>query len=318
MRDFIRRWRPAVVVLAGVLSLAGCADGPSRVGSAAIVGDTRIALDSVQRDFTWLLKNIPEAKQLQQEGKLEVLSRYTVQQRIRHLLVTAAAKQEGLRADPKQVDELIDQAGGPKTAHRQMLTTPGLTRQLATDIVLLQELGRHYVDRLTVKVVGAFVAQESAGSTSQSKAKALARKIAADPERAAEIAAEGDNVLDRTLKLSEVVRGQESALAQTPLFAVKPGTVVVTQPDPQQGSVWLVALVQQRTVTESAAAENPKKQQYSPELLAQVGLQMLRPVAEKLGVTVSPRFGVWDQAGMTIAESPEHFNGLLLTARAEQ
>lgn len=315
MRDFIRRWAAATIAVAAALGLAGCDSGPSMVGAAAVVGDTRIPLDAVQRDFRWLLNNIPQARQLQEENKLEVLSRYTVQSRIRHELIKTAAEQAGVQADPQEVQALIDQAGGEKKAPMQLLTTPALARQFAQDIVLLQELGRHYVDRLSVKLVGTFVVQESPGSTSKSKALALARQIADEPDRARELAAQGEQLIDQELVLSEVLSSQDAPLAQTPIFAVKPGTVVVTQPDPQQGAVWLVALVEERSETETSSGRPAK---FAPEQLAQVGLQMLRPVAEQRGVTVSPRFGVWDQTGMVIAESPEHVSGMLLTARTDR
>lgn len=312
MRDFIRRWRAAFMALTAAAVLAGCDAGPSRVGAAAVVGDTRIPLDLVQQDFRWLLNNIPQAKQLQEEKKLELLSRYTVQSRVRHELIKAAAERAGVTADPREVEELITKAGGERQAPQQLLARPGLTRQYAEDIVLLQALGAHYVDRLSVKVVGTFVVQEAPGSTSKSKAMELGRKIAAHPEQVKELAAEGEQLIDDTLVLSEVLGSRNAPLAETPLFAVEPGTVVVTQPDPQQGAVWLVALVEERSETETAAGT---KQKFQPEQLAQVGLQMLRPEAERLGVKVSPRFGVWDQTGMTIAESSEHVAGALLPAR---
>lgn len=315
MRDFIRRWRAALIAVTAAAALAGCDAGPSRVGAAAIVGDTRIPLDVVQQDFRWLLNNIPQARQLQKENKLELLSRYAVHSRVRHELIEAAAERAGISADPRKVQEMIDNAGGEARAPQQLLARPGLARKYAEDIVLLQELGAHYVDRVSVKVVGTFVVQESPGSTSKSKAMELGRKIAAQPEKARELAAQGDQVVDDTLVLSDVLRSRDSVLAQTPLFAVQPGTVVITQPDPQQGSVWLVALVEERSETVSATSRPPK---YQPEQLAQVGLQMLRPEAQRLGVTVSPRFGVWDQSGMTIAESSDHLSGTLLTARASR
>ncbi|MGH3432798.1 MAG: hypothetical protein ACRDQB_08190 [Thermocrispum sp.] len=313
MRDGIRRCLPALLALTGVLALVGCAAGPSRVGAAAIVGETRIPVDAVQSEFRWLLNNIPQARQLEREKKLGSISRYTLQVRIRHVLITDTARELGLSADPADVDQLLKAAGGQAEAPKSVLTTPGKVRQFIEDIVLLREIGRHYVDRLSVQVAGALVAQEQPGKTSRERAVELGKAMAAEPERAAELAADGDQQLPADLKLSEVVGGESAVLAQTPLFAVQPGTVVVIQPDPQQGAVWLVALVQERSETESAPGGKPPE--YPDETLEQIGLQMLRPAAERLGVTVSPRYGVWDQASLAILDNQEQAEGMLLTAR---
>lgn len=315
VRHFIRRWRPALIALTSALALASCASGPSKVGAAAIVGDTRIPVDAVQADFRWLLNNIPEAQQLQEQKKLELLSQHALQGRIRHELIEVAARQEGLKADPRAVKALIDEAGGADKAPQQFRTTPALTQQFAKDIVLLRELGKNYVDRLSVKLVGAVIAQESAGATSRDKAEELAKQIAADPDRAKELAAQaGGQVIDDTLKLSEVMRSGEAALAtSTPVFSVKPGTVVVTQPNPEQGSAWLVALVEERTVTVTADDSRPGSAEQD---LAGVGYQLLRPIAQQQGVTVSPRFGVWDPLSMSVVDDAQQISGQLLTARA--
>jgi len=313
VREIIRRCTAALLALAGVLTLVSCEPGPSRVGAAAVVGETRIPLDVVQSEFRWLLKNIPQAKQLKDDNQLEFISRYSLQVRIRHELIKAAAKELHLTADPAEVDRLIKNAGGEAKAPQSLLVSPGQARQFIEDIVLLRAIGRHYVDRLKIKVVGAFVADEAPGATSRAKAMELGRKIAAEPERAEELAATGEQPISGELELSRVVGSGDATLARTPLFAVKPGTVVVTQPDPEQGAVWLVALVQERKEVAISPVEAVKE--YPTEVLEQVGLQMLRPYAERLGVTVSPRFGVWDQAGMTILDNAGESRGLLLTAR---
>lgn len=313
MREIIRRCLPALLALTGVLALVSCDAGPSRVGAAAVVGDKRISVDSLQSEFRWLLNNIPQARELQQQKKLESISRYALQVRIRHELIAETARELGLSADPAEVGKLLKAAGGPAKAPQSLLTTPGRARQFIEDIVLLREIGRHYVDRLSVRVVGALIAQEAPGSTSRTRAVELGKAIAADPDRAAELAAQADQPIEGELRLSKVIEGEDAVLAQTPLFAVKPGTVVVTQPDPQQGSVWLVALVQERSETESAPGGKPAE--YPDDRLEQIGLQLLRPAAERLGVTISPRYGVWDRAGMTIVDGPEQSQGMLLTAR---
>lgn len=309
----IRRCWPALLALVGALALVGCESGPSKVGAAGVVGETRISVDSVQSEFRWLLNNIPQARELEQQKKLGSISRYALQVRIRHALIADTARELGLSADPAEVAELLKAAGGEAKAPQNLLTTPGRVRQVIEDIVLLRAIGQHYVERVSVRVAGTLIAQEQPGKTSRARAVELGKAMAAEPERAEEFAAQGDQQLPADLKLSDVATGSNSVLAQTPLFAAKPGTVVVMQPDPQQGTVWLVALVQERSETESAQGDKPKK--FADEVLQEIGGQALRPAAERLGVTVSPRYGVWDQTSMAIVDSTQQSQGLLLTAR---
>src|SRR5690606_6786389 len=130
---------------------------------------------------------------------------------------------------------------------------------------------------------------------------------------AAELAEPGDQRLPDELTLSELIGTDREVLAQTPLFSVEPGTVVVMRPSPQNGSLWLVALVEDRTETQGDSDRS-----YPDEVLAQIGLQMLRPAAERLGVTVSPRYGVWDEAGMVILNDEEHAQNHLFQANGAE
>ncbi|WP_157361960.1 SurA N-terminal domain-containing protein [Haloechinothrix halophila] len=320
MMDLIRRFALLVTAATTAIVLAGCSGEPTKANAAAIIGDDRISLDSVQDEVQWLLDNVPDMQQLQEQDKVSLLSRHIVQTRVRHELIGAAAQQEGLSADAGEVDELLQQVGGAEQAPSQFGVRSSRVREFASDYVLLQQLAERNLDRISVEFVGAYISGESPEQTAKEKALDLGREIAADPDQAKELAQEsGTEVIDQSVTLRELASGQQTALlAASPLFSADEGTVVVTQPSPQQGSLWLVALVEDRLVGASSGGESG--QPVPPQLLAQIGIQQLAPFAAEQGVEISPRFGVWDQATVAIAENEDAVASYLLptTASSEQ
>lgn len=318
--NIIRRLWPALLVVTTAFALAGCESGPSQVGAAAIVGDETVSLDAVQSEIQWLIKNVPEVARLREEGKVDLLSRHVVGSRVQHKLVEKAARDEGLKADPGDVDELIAQVGGEQQAPSQFGRSRSNVREFAEDYVLIQELAKKYVDRISIDVVGALVSEESPGSTARDKALDLGRKLADDPERAKQIAAEaGGQVLDESYVLAEVLTTEAASLAATPLFAVKAGTVVVVQPSRQEGAVWLVGLVTEREVSDDKLPGEQDQNAATPQVLSSFGLQLLGRVADEIGgVTINPRYGVWDRAAVSVAEDRDSLSGHLLTADTDR
>lgn len=312
----ISRSAPLLATLLGaILALAGCGSGPSEINSAAIVGQRAVSVDDVQREISWLLQNVPQARKLARERKLPVISQAVLQQHVTHELLAVAKKRDGVRASEADVDALIESWGGAEAAPTNLGVLPGRLQELAEDRVLLRELGEKYAATLTVDVVGTVVVGESAEATSEEKALELGRKIAADPERAAQIAAEsGGQVLDQPLALKEMLASNTAALAGTALFGAKPGTVVVIQPSPEQGAAWLVALIKDRKI--STGGGQDEAPQADPQVLESVGMQQLALIADEIGVRISPRYGVWDQAGMKVAESGDHLTGHLIPVRS--
>ncbi|MPY78003.1 MAG: hypothetical protein GEV04_05800 [Actinophytocola sp.] len=316
MMDLIRRFTLLFTVAITAVVLAGCGGGPTKANAAAIVGDERVSLDSVQSEVQWLLDNVPDMRKLEQENKLSLLSRHIVQTRVRHELIEAAARQHGLRANAGEVDQLLQQVGGAERAPSQFGVQSSRVREFASDYVLLQQLAEHNLDRISVEFVGAYISGESPNQTAKEKAMDLGRKIAEAPDQAKQLAQEnGTEVIDQSVSLRELASGQQTALlAASPLFSADEGTVVVTQPSPQQGSLWLVALVEDRQVTSGSggAPSTP----VAPQLLAQIGIQQLAPFAAEQGVEISPRFGVWNQATVAIAENEDVVPSYLLPTRA--
>ncbi|PRX49956.1 SurA-like protein [Prauserella shujinwangii] len=309
--------RPATLVLALIASLvlAGCGSGPSQVTSAAIIGDHAIPLDDVQREIQWVLDNVPEAKQAQQQGNFAQQSREIVRSRIIHHLVTVAAQREGLRADPAQIEELINSSGGTESIARSIGIAPERVRDAAADQVLLQQLARRYADRVSVRLVGTTIREESAESTAEEKALALGRRIAADPGAAERIIRDGGyQVLDQELALADALQNQPE-IAISSVFGAGEGSVIVIQPSREQTG-WLVGLIRDRKVT--AGGSQQSVQQASGQVLYWAGVRMLQPIADELGVRVNPRYGVWDATEMAPAASEDEVTGYQLSPRTVQ
>lgn len=317
--DLIRRVALLFTVLTSAVVLAGCGGGPARASAAAIVGDERISLDSVQAEMQWLTDNEPAIGQMERQGRLKLseLSRHIVQSRVRHELIQEAAKRHHITVNASEVESLMQSVGGAARAPAQFGVQASRVREFARDFVLLGKLGQYNIERVTADFVGGYVSGDSPGSIASDKALALGRRIAAHPARAEQLTRQaGSEVIDQTVSMRELVTtgsAQSAMLAASPLFSANEGTVVVIQPNPQQGSLWLVALVQDRRV--SATPHSTGGKLLPTQLLYQVGLQQLAPIAAAQGVQISPRFGVWDQASMSIVGNESQFTGHLLPAR---
>ncbi|MDV6011495.1 hypothetical protein [Haloechinothrix sp. LS1_15] len=315
----MRRFAPTIALAGSALLIAACGEGPTRASSAAVVGDERIPLERVQDDVRWLLNNIPEVRQADDEGNLGLYTRHVVQSYVVSELLEVAAEEEDLQVDREVVDERLEAWGGRDEAPAMVGVPPERLERFATDVALIEQLGEHYLDRISVEVIGAEVSADTPDDPMREQAVALGEEIAADPERAAELAGdEGRRVIDETFTPAELVAGGAAELATSALFSAEPGTVTVIQPNPQQ-PVWLVALITDRTVDAAAGDDDvAEAPQADPNVLYGFGLRMLAPVAEEVGVEINPRYGVWDPVGMSIAESEEHTFGELIPSRTAQ
>jgi len=292
--------------------VAGCGSGPSQVGSAVIVGKTAVPVSQVRDALQWQLDNVPRVRQLQDSGNLPQVSRQLVRRRVVHQLLDVATERAGVRADEDAVSELIESVGGQGAVSEQAGIAPQRVRRLATDQVLLRELGKHYVPRLTISFVGGIITPRGASGAAEDAARELAEKIAAHPDRAGTLLQRTDkSVHKENFALSDAVR-QAPELSTSALYGASPGTVLVIQPTRSRGS-WMVALVRDRTIDASAAGAAAGN--VDARLMTQVGLRMLQPVAADLGVKINPRYGVWDATAMDIAPSEQEVAGYQFRSR---
>ncbi|MBK1785561.1 SurA N-terminal domain-containing protein [Prauserella cavernicola] len=315
MIRIIRRPVTLLATVAAGLVLAGCGSGPSQVGSAAIIGDRTIPLEEVQQEVRWMLDNVPEAEQAKEQGKFDLQAREIVRSRVIHELTNIAAEREGLRADPAEIDALIEGSGGADAVAKGVGVAPERVRQLASDQVVLQQLAQRYVDRVSVRLVGTSIITESPGSTAKDQALEIGRDIAADPDNVEQIVQEsGNQLIDSELPMAQTLQNQPE-IASSAVFGASEGSVLVIQPSQEQAE-WLVALVEERNVT--AGNGQASTSQADPQYLYFAGLRLLQPIADELGVRLNPRYGVWDATALSPAASEDELAGYQLQSRTVQ
>lgn len=315
------RSRALLVLLTALgMALTACGSGPSQANSAAIVGDRAVSLGDVQHDIKWVIDNVPQAKQQRKQRKLDQVSQKMVTYRVLHELVSVAAKRERISVDQAAVDQEIAAGGGVQQLAKQNQLTPGQLRQVVHDQKLMIELARKNLNRLQVSFTLGAVANDKGGSSAKEQALDLAKKMAADPDRAAQLSQRHSSPQPPQQTTGTLTSGQsvtvsgQSVMDMSRLFSVPAGHVVVFQPSQQQAG-WMVALVHERNTNgkgDKAATDQLRAQlgeQNFDSLLSQLGRLQLGPLAEELGVRVNPRYGVWDQVNMAVAPSEDELVG---------
>jgi TolA-binding protein len=293
----------AVTATVGAL-LAGCGSGPAQAPSAVIVGNTSVSLNTVQQRVDQVLAKEPAAQQLQQQHKLDQVSRQVVQMAVWHELARQGAAREGIAVDEQQVSQLVDQAGGAEQASKGTIYDATTFRDRARDQLIMMDVGRKYVNRLSVTFDITQVGSRQA-------ALDKARQLAAHPDDTGELL-RADQAAGVPAATNQKLTAASAPPYALPLFGVRPGTVVAFSPQ-GDNSQWIVALVRDRHIDPATPANDgsatPQDQQQDPQQLAQVGLRVLAPLADQLGVKVNPRYGVWDPVGMEVAPSAEEATG---------
>jgi SurA N-terminal domain len=286
-------------VLFAVL-LAGCGSGPSQSRAAAIVGDTKITIESVQSWWDRVLADRELKEQLRANGQFDDLGRVIVREAVRHELLRKTAQREGLQYDEAQVNELIEKLGGEQAAVEltQSIYDRNTIRERARDQLLAIALGRKYFDttvRFDFMVVG-----------SRDQALAKARELAADPERARSIIqADGRGGAAVGLNQRQSIGDNIDAVLRTPLFSV-PAGYVLAYPDADktgQGQ-WVVVVIRDRTTgTPSTQPGAITVDRVNESRLEGVGLRMLGLQSREIGVRLNPRYGVWSHEYVAAAQT---------------
>ncbi|MBY8848201.1 SurA N-terminal domain-containing protein [Saccharothrix longispora] len=302
--------RSTLIAAAVALLVAGCGTGPAKVGSAAIVGDTVLPLQTVQQRLEVVLDKEPEARKLHDQRKLDQVARQLVTLGVQHELIGLAAQREGITVSEEDVAESVEQAGGADMASQNTVYDATTFRERAKDQLLLVELARKYVDRMEVTFDYFFTKDNT-------EAVEKAKQVAADPAKMAEfIAAAPRSEQGQSLgRENQVVRSAESPQsAQSPLFGVEPGTVVAFPPDPGSAQ-WIVAHVKERRTDVRPSSDESSTEQLTPQLLEQIGLRLVQQLAGDPSIRVNPRYGVWDTTAISLAPSEGELSGYQATAR---
>jgi len=314
----IRRQVAAAGLLAAAFLLAACGSGPSQVNSALIVGSTSVSVDQVQNELNDVLATQTASQQAQLQSKLDQASRALVRGHVLHVLLQRAASQYGLSVTDQQVDQVISQGGGPAKAAAALFIDPANIRDGVRDLLLEVALARKYADTLNV-TFGYLVAKDRATAVQD------AQQLAADPTKltglvnaanAVAKAAGGTSggATSTQFSISSYLQGVAQAQQQaqqqgqtaptqdlSPVFGAPANSVVAFQPAAATDPSWIVVIIKTRAVGKGTAPGTPSAADSSDVgTLESVGINLLQSQATALGVRISPRYGNWNQAGMTV------------------
>ncbi|ANY06077.1 hypothetical protein AFB00_06920 [Pseudonocardia sp. HH130630-07] len=286
------------LLVTGML-VTGCGAGPSRVDSAAVVGDTSIPLSTAQSAITSVLARPGLLDGLKAQGASEpAIGRAVVSQLVIRDLLADAGAARGVAVSEQQVTEQVERAGGEEAVAAGSLAVGG-PRESARDDLALAAFARTEIDRLSVTA-------DVAIAQSREEAVGLAQEIAAGGARA-EAALAGSGTTQRGLVIRPVETPQA---ALTPLIGIPAGWVAAFGAGSGQG--WLVVRVTDRTLGPPAPPE--ALAQLDQRTLAGAGVRMLTPTALDTPVELNPRYGVWDPIRMSAVESAEEASVVLRVA----
>ena len=312
-----------------VLLLSGCGPGSVRPGAAALVGEQRITVDTLQQVVERGLED-PQAQQSLGQDRSE-FQRQVLSRLVNREVLRAAADREGVTVSDGDVDAQLQdfaaQAGGEEALEAQAAQngiSPEDLQPFLRDVVLEQALG----DRLTEdedvpqeQLEGLYqqnIAQYDRVRSrhilveDEAQARSILAQVREDPSQFAALAAEfstDTSNKDQGGDLGAQGKGQFVPEFEALLFSAEPGTYDVVQT--QFG--WHVVNVQERETTSLAEATPELRRAALQEQRAQATGELLRDVAGDLGVTVNPRFGRWDAETGSI-EAVEDPNGVTTSA----
>ncbi len=310
MRNVRTRWgsfRAMAVAAVAAGLVAACGSGPSQLGAAAIVGDSTVPLDQVQSQLRSVLeKEGPAAEaQLVRGGQLDDVARQIVTLEVRHQLITEAARREDLSVSEQQVTEFVDALGGAEAASAGTIFDAEGFRERARDQLLVLELGRKALPRLSVTVDFTTV-------DTRARAQQRVEELAAAGPQAARDAIQADAASGAAAAIDQEISALEAPqFAAAPVFGVRPGTVVAFPSDVQAGS-WLVMVVTEvRTSPSGSAALDG----VDPTVLEAAGIRQLASVAADIGVRISPRYGIWDPVSVQAVSTENDRAGFVAPLR---
>jgi hypothetical protein len=334
----------AVLAAAAVL-VAGCGSGPSKVNAAAIIDGRTISVDDIQSRVDNLMRDNKFAQQLQQQHKLDLLSRSIVSREVIYELMGKAAAQEQLQVEPGALGQRVAQRGAPQDlpaealeANLQQATDAAFDpTEVARNELLAEELAKKYLSRLSVTLDGALINAPDA----KDQAVGLAKQFAKDPAKSTDIAkklvpSQDPNAPQPDPNAPRGLAGEKLSLisallissqagfqlATSALYSAKVNDVVafslanlMVQQDGSGANAWFVGVIKTRD-TNATLSDDEKTQVASvpQSFLLQIGNRLADQYSGGLQVEISPRYGVWDPVGNSVAPRPEEVTGYVYPA----
>ena len=320
--------RLALTTLA-VLVLSACGDSQLRSGAAALVGEQRITVEALREVVERGLADPQAAQQLGADRA--AFQRQTLSRLINRILLEDAAGKAGVQVTDDDVDEQIEefvtQVGGREALDMQAAQggiPPQDLSRFVRDIVLEDELASSLTEDLAVPdaqlqaLYEENIAQYDRVRSrhilvaDEPTARSLLEQVRQDPSRFEALAAQFS--IDTSNKddggnLGFAGRGEFVPAFEQVLFSSQPGTYDVA--NTQFG--WHVINVLERQTTTLEQATPELRRAALQEQRQQATLGALRDTAERLDITVNPRFGRWDAENVTVAAVPNP-NGVLSPA----
>jgi hypothetical protein len=255
----LKRFSLVGVAVLLAASVVGCGTGPAKASSAAIVGGQAIGLQTVQDRTVTVLKKEPAAQQMQDQGKLDQVSRLVLADEITHKLAEHAAQRENITVDETKVYDAVQEKGGPEAAAKQSEQDATTIFRRQRDVLVMGELAKRNLSTLEI-VIDFFQVKDP------KEAKEKAAEVTADPAKMSRFVQEAPRTTggQQASASNQKVRVTENpSLVHTMLWGVKPGTVVAFPADEQQSS-WMVALVKERNKVSPVPGEDDLTERIDP------------------------------------------------------
>lgn len=321
----------AAVLTAAAVLVAGCGSGANKANAAAIIDGRTISVDDIQSRVEKVMKGNQFAQQLQQQHKLDLLSRSILTREVNYELTAVAAQRENLRVDEAALAQRVVERAQPQQqpdataieANLDKATDEAFDeREVARNELLSEELAKSYLGRLQITITGAIVR----GTQAKKQAQDLAKQLAENPAKSTEIVTplQNDAAVDFEMSLITGVLVAQSAgfeLATTPIVSAQANTVVAFSLAPhmlqnQGENLWFVALIKNRNPNGTLPErEREAADSVPPELLNKIGRRLVSQYIGDIKFEIGPRYGVWDPIGNNVAPRAEEVSGYQYTAR---
>lgn len=302
--------RLAVTAGLSVLLLSACGEGQLRPGAAALVGDERITSSLLQEKVDAGLAD-PEAAQ-QLGGDRAEFQRVVLSRLVKRELLEAAAAQRGVEVSDGEVDAQLDvfvEGAGSRETLEMQASQSGVPPQelepFVRDLVLEQALGDDLVADVDVpRPQLQELYQQNIGQYDQARsrhilvadekiARTILGNVQRDPSRfpalAKQFSTDTSNK-DTGGDLGLAPRGQFVPEFEKVLFSLPEGGFGLAK---TEFGFHVINVVERQTTTLAEATPELRRAALEQEITA-AKVELLVETAERVGVTVNPRFGTWN------------------------
>ena len=311
--------RLAVSAGLAVLLLSGCGDGQLRPGAAALVGDEKITTADLQRVVDEALVD-PQARQELGQDRA-AFQRQSLDTLVKRRVLAAAAAERGVSVTEGDVAAELARIIEGIGSREQLVTQAaqgGIPEQgidtVVRDLVLTRALGDVLVEDVEVPLPQLQAAyQQGLAQYDRRRSRhilvadeATARRVLAevqrDPSRfaalAAELSTDASNK-DTGGDLGVAPRGQFVPEFEKVLFALPEGGYGLAK---TEFGFHVINSVEVLTTSLAQARPELRRMVLQQEITTATSAALVE-TADRLGITVNPRFGTWDpQAGSVVAD----------------